>query len=204
KPFSLEVEGPQDPVLAGTTVQLLCTVEGAKPAAKVTWYNQSKVVEPQPKSYSELTNDGTFKTVSVLEIIVSHFDHQGTFYCKGTNPVLEKNREVPLLKSVDLQILYQPITMVQPTEGLVINETDEAQLFCSFKANPSNLTDVIWYKDGVELVGDENQTFEFSVSGVPTLTIRNVSRNDQGHYSCSLTNSIGVGNASNTVEMNIL
>ncbi|XP_076371726.1 B-cell receptor CD22-like isoform X2 [Tachypleus tridentatus] len=204
KPFSLEIEGPSAPVVAGATVKLLCTIEGAKPAAKVTWYNQSKIVEFQPESYSEFTSDGTFKTVSVLEIIVSHFDHQGTFNCKGTNPVLEKKGEVPLLKSIDLQILYLPIVMVQPIGRLTINETSEARLFCSFKANPSNLSEVTWYKDGVEVVADREQTFEFSASGVPTLSIRNVSRNARGTYSCSLRNIIGLGNARNVVEMNIL
>ncbi|XP_022258440.1 B-cell receptor CD22-like [Limulus polyphemus] len=204
KPSSLEIEGPPGPVVAGDTVLLTCTIEGAKPSGKATWYNQSKIVEPQPHSSSELMSDGTFKTVSQLEISVSRFDHQGTFYCKGTNPVVQQKGDVPLLKSTDLEILYLPVVVAQPVGGLIVKETKEAKFFCSFDANPSNITGVTWYKDGVELVNGEDQRLEVSGSEVPTLTIRNVSRTNRGLYHCSLRNTIGIGNATNAVDVNVL
>ncbi|XP_022252997.1 hemicentin-1-like isoform X2 [Limulus polyphemus] len=204
KPSSLKIEGPIVPVISGHTVWLTCTVEGANPAANVTWYNHTKEVEPQPQSYSEVMNDGTFKTVSQLEIVASLFDHQGTFYCKGTNPVLHKNGDAALLKSFDLEVLHPPVVEVQPAGGLVVKETNEAKIFCTFKANPSNVTDVTWYKDDVKVSVNENERFKLNDPGVPTLTIRNVSRFDRGFYFCSLRNSIGVGKAVNSVEINIL
>ncbi|XP_076339232.1 hemicentin-1-like isoform X2 [Tachypleus tridentatus] len=204
KPSSLEIEGPSDPVVAGNTVLLTCTIEGAKPAGKATWYNQSKIVEPQPHSRSELMSDGTFKTVSQLEITVSRFDHLGTFYCKGTNPVIQQKGDVPLLKSTDLEVSYLPVVVAQPVGGLIVKETKEATFFCSFDANPSNITSVTWYKDGVELMNNEDQKLEVGGLEVPTLTIRNVSRTMRGLYHCSLRNSIGLGNATNAVDLNVL
>ncbi|XP_076322359.1 hemicentin-1-like isoform X2 [Tachypleus tridentatus] len=204
KPSSLEIEGPTVPVTSGDTVWLTCTVVGAKPAAKVTWYNHTKVVEPQPQSSSELMSDGTLKTVSQLEITVSQFDHQGTFFCEGTNSVMEKKGDASLLKSIDLEVLYSPVVEVQPAGGLIVNETNKAELFCTFKANPSNISDVIWYKDGLELPLEEDERFELNDPGVPTMTIQNVSRNDRGLYSCSLRNIVGLGNSTNSVHINIL
>lgn len=45
RPLSIRVATPRAPVVAGETVALRCTVDGARPAANITWYNRSEVVE---------------------------------------------------------------------------------------------------------------------------------------------------------------
>ncbi|GFU42906.1 uncharacterized protein TNCV_3140681 [Trichonephila clavipes] len=104
-PSSLEVEGPTAPVTAGDFVTLTCTIEGAKPAANATWFNRSDVLNTLPQTEIELAPDGTFTTVSTVEVPVSRHDHQGTYYCKGSNSVLQSKGEAPLLKSLDIQVL---------------------------------------------------------------------------------------------------
>ncbi|GFY69149.1 uncharacterized protein TNIN_359331 [Trichonephila inaurata madagascariensis] len=106
-PSSLEVEGPEAPVTAGDFVMLTCTIEGAKPAANATWFNRSDVLNTLPQTEIELAPDGTFTTVSTVEVPVSRHDHQGTYYCKGSNSVLQSKGEAPLLKSLDIQVLYR-------------------------------------------------------------------------------------------------
>ena len=61
KPLNLRIRGPQQPVVAGEMVSLSCVVEGARPAANITWYNRSEVVNPHPSSTAELMSDGTYR-----------------------------------------------------------------------------------------------------------------------------------------------
>lgn len=90
---------------AGEYVTLICTVEGAKPAANATWFNRSDVLNIMPETQIEMASDGTFTTISTVEVPVSRHDHQGTYYCKGSNSVLQSKGEAPLLKSLDIQVL---------------------------------------------------------------------------------------------------
>lgn len=91
KPLSLEVRGPTTPVVAGEMVSVTCVVclflfslnnrnlkgsfvfvnfsqnnycvqvEGARPAANITWYNRSEVVQSAPTASKDLMSDGTFR-----------------------------------------------------------------------------------------------------------------------------------------------
>lgn len=104
-PSSLEIEGPSSPVTAGEYITLICTVEGAKPAANATWFNRSDVLNITPEIQVDMALDGTFTTISTVEVPISRHDHQGTYYCKGTNSVFQSKGEAPLLKSLDIQVL---------------------------------------------------------------------------------------------------
>lgn len=92
-------------MIAGEYITLICTIEGAKPAANATWFNRSDVLNIMPETQIEMASDGTFTTISTVEVPVSRHDHQGTYYCKGSNSVLQSKGEAPLLKSVDIQVL---------------------------------------------------------------------------------------------------
>jgi hypothetical protein len=61
KPLSLKVRGPTQAVVAGEMVSLTCSVEGARPAANITWYNRSEVVNPHPSASTDLMSDGTYR-----------------------------------------------------------------------------------------------------------------------------------------------
>lgn len=111
-PSSLEVDGPSAPVVAGEYMILICTVEGAKPAANATWFNRSDVLNIIPEVQIDLAADGTFTTVSQVEVPVSRHDHLGTYYCKGTNSVLQSKGEAPLLKSLDIQVLCKKCALL--------------------------------------------------------------------------------------------
>ncbi|GFU70462.1 ig-like domain-containing protein [Trichonephila clavipes] len=105
RPASLNVRGPTTPVVAGEMVSLTCTVEGARPAANITWYNRSEVIGPQPQTTMDLMSDGTYRTASSLVLVASRYDHKGEFFCKGINEVLRKRLEAPLLQATTLEVL---------------------------------------------------------------------------------------------------
>ncbi|XP_076366927.1 hemicentin-2-like isoform X2 [Tachypleus tridentatus] len=204
KPSSMEVEGPTFPVIEGDKLSLNCTIEGAKPAATAIWYNHSEIIQPQPSSQIKPAGDGSFQTISRLEIVVSRYDHKGKFYCKGSNPVVEKERDPPSLKFVEIEVFYPPTVVVEPQEGITVKETENATVFCTFDANPSEVNDVTWYKERVQLSVDDKDRFELKNVTYPTLVIHNVTRSDSGMYSCRLANKIGRGNPSEDVEIIVL
>lgn len=110
RPASLTVRGPTTPVVAGEMVSLTCTVEGARPAANITWYNRSEVIGPQPTPTTDLMSDGTYRTASSLVLVASRYDHKGEFFCKGINEVLRKRLEAPLLQATTLEVLCKSET----------------------------------------------------------------------------------------------
>ena len=61
KPLSLKIRGPVTPVVAGEMASLTCSVEGARPAASIDWFNRSELLDPQPISTEEVASDGTFR-----------------------------------------------------------------------------------------------------------------------------------------------
>ena len=105
KPISLRVRGPTTPVVAGEMVSLTCTVEGARPAATIKWFNRSREVEPQPPASQDLMSDATYRTSSTLVFIASRHDHQGDFCCQGMNEVQKVQLQPPLLHAVTLDVL---------------------------------------------------------------------------------------------------
>lgn len=203
-PSSLEIDGPTAPVTAGEYITLTCTIEGAKPEANATWFNRSDVLNIKPEMRFEEASDGTFTTISTVEIPISRHDHQGTYYCKGSNSVLQSKGEAPLLKSLDIQVLYPPAVVMQPIGGLIVKESENAVIYCTYEANPFNITDVQWFHEDKRLAVPTQGKYESTVQGYPMLTIKNVQRDDRGEYSCSLSNAIGRGNASNYAELNVL
>ncbi|GIY11178.1 ig-like domain-containing protein [Caerostris extrusa] len=97
-----------------------------------------------------------------------------------------------------------PAVVMQPTGGVIVNESDSAIIYCTYEANPYNVSDVLWYHEDDQLAVPTAGKYESSSQGYPTLTVRNVRKDDRGMYSCSLANSVGRGNASNYAEVNVL
>ncbi|KAL1418323.1 hypothetical protein MTO96_005788 [Rhipicephalus appendiculatus] len=200
RPLALRLRGPNHPVVAGEMVSLTCIVEGARPAANITWYNRSELVRPQPPAAEDLMSDGTYRTASTLVFVASLYDHQAEFFCKGTNQVLKNRTEAPLLQAVRLEVLYPPAVRVLPAEGVNVTEWHSCNLTCHYDANPPNATEVAWYKNG-ELLPPRTRGHRLLPKTV--LLIRNATRKDAGVYSCHVKNAFGRGNASNSVYLDV-
>ncbi|GFU10289.1 hemicentin-1-like isoform X2 [Nephila pilipes] len=205
RPASLNVRGPTTPVVAGEMVSLTCTVEGARPAANITWYNRSEVIGPQPMTTMDLMSDGTYRTASSLVLVASRYDHKGEFFCKGINEVLRKRLEAPLLQATTLEVLYPPAVFVTPDGTVTVQETSTVNITCVFDANPPDVTEIVWYKDGSLLQRDTTQRLETTrhpLSAV--LALYNLSRQDSGIYTCHVRNAFGRGNSTTSSILNVL
>lgn len=104
KPLELDMESPSMPTRAGTALHVKCIISGARPAAEAVWYNRTDRMRHQPQPAVEPLGDGTFRTTSTLEVVLSRHDHEGSFTCKGSNPVLQSSGEPPLERTVDLHV----------------------------------------------------------------------------------------------------
>ena len=49
------------PVVDEEMLSLTCSVEGARPAASIKWFNRSELVDPQPLAVEEAASDGTLR-----------------------------------------------------------------------------------------------------------------------------------------------
>lgn len=90
---------------------------------------------------------------------------------------------------------------IDPGGQIPVNETGTIKLSCSFDANPPNVSDIIWYKDGNIL--NKNHGKSLILIEDTSLIIRDATRNHTGFYSCSLKNSFGVGNSTNTAYIDV-
>ncbi|XP_022255787.1 hemicentin-1-like [Limulus polyphemus] len=204
RPLGLRVRGRSAPVVEGEMVSITCTVEGARPAANITWYNRSEVVRPQPITSKDLMSDGTYRTTSTLVFIASRHDHRGEFFCKGTNNVIKKRLETPLLEATTLEVLFPPAVEVLPRGYYPVNESDEAVLTCYFNANPPNVTEIVWFKDNRILSQARTERFRLTKNPIPKLDIKSVRREDAGVYSCQVKNAYGRGTSFNFVHLDVL
>lgn len=95
--------------------------------------------------------------------------------------------------------LDPPAVSIQPQGAIAVNETSSVQMWCTFDANPPNVTEIVWYKDGQQLNWNSLTKNKISsatdIRGIPTLTINSINRNDTARYSCHLKNAFGRGNS---------
>lgn len=204
KPLELDMESPSMPTRAGTALHVKCIISGARPAAEAVWYNRTDRMRHQPQPAVEPLGDGTFRTTSTLEVVLSRHDHEGSFTCKGSNPVLQSSGEPPLERTVDLHVQYPPEVKIERSRGGVVKEGGHVVLHCSYTANPRSITLMRWFKDDALLNVEENERLDKSNPGLPTLTIQNLTRRDRGRYGCGLLNEIGWGNSTNVAHLDVL
>ena len=71
--------------MAGSTLRLVCTVAGARPAATLRWYNATPATAPRALASStqlaSLQGDGTYVSLSRLEVELGAWHHGHTLYC---------------------------------------------------------------------------------------------------------------------------
>ncbi|KAL3207312.1 hypothetical protein MRX96_039721, partial [Rhipicephalus microplus] len=97
-----------------------------------------------------------------------------------------------------------PEVKIEQSRVGVVKEGGHVVLHCSYTANPRMILDMRWFKDDAPLRFDQDDRLEPSNPGLPTLTIRQLTRRDRGRYSCGLRNDIGWGNSTNIAHLDIL
>lgn len=77
---------------------------------------------------------------------------------------------------------------------IAINESSTIQFWCTYDANPMNITRIVWFKNNhpIETSDEPSEANKITQSrdekGTPILTIREINRQDTADYSCQVEN----------------
>ncbi|XP_055381652.1 putative uncharacterized protein DDB_G0282133 isoform X8 [Condylostylus longicornis] len=210
RPTGIQLEGVGHHTTQGTLTTLSCKVAGARPSANISWTNGTEIIDPNENGdgvdirlYHQLQKDGTYDTESQLIFTASRFENDITFGCHATNIVIKRNNEKPIHAEIPLEVLYPPVVEVLE-DDITVNEHKKTTLTCEFIANPASLTGVRWYKNGEPIKINKSGHYEGGSPDHVPLTILNAHRDDRGNYTCELTNSIGSGNSTVQIQLDVL
>lgn len=100
-----------------------------------------------------------------------------------------------------------PIVAIEPDGVIPVNETSSIQLWCTFDANPTNISEAIWFKDGQAIDFDRWSAEKLWTSkderGTPILTVNDIDRNDSAEYRCRVRNHLGVADSLTSAKLEV-
>uniref|UniRef100_A0A4W4GX07 Neuronal cell adhesion molecule n=1 Tax=Electrophorus electricus TaxID=8005 RepID=A0A4W4GX07_ELEEL len=146
-------------------------VSFGSPIPRVTWFKDSRS--------SILVGDPyVFHDNGTLEIPVARVVHSGKYTCVARNSLGISENHVYLEVKEPTRIVKQP-------EYMVVQRNSDVVFVCKVKHDPSLIPTMIWLKDNGELPDDER----FIVDS-ESLTIREVTENDEGTYTCIMNTTL--------------
>lgn len=96
---------------------------------------------------------------------------------------------------------------IEPDGLIPVNESSSVQLWCTFDANPSNITEIVWYKDRTPINFAQWSTDKLWTSndshGTPILTVNEIDRNDSAEYSCRVRNAFGASTSITSAKLEV-
>ncbi|KAL7033530.1 hypothetical protein ACKWTF_007630 [Chironomus riparius] len=206
RPTKIHLSGVKSHVVEGSKVLLQCQVEGARPAANISWYNSSKLIDELNELTTISTNahpksDGTYETVSQMIFTATRFENNALIRCEADNVVMRNEMDKPLHDTIPLEVLYPPLVVVKP-DNFTVNETGEFLLFCEYDANPVSLQSVRWLQNHTVLNLNQSR-FDGGNPELTALLVRNATREDSGTYVCELSNQVGTGMSERGVVVDV-
>ena len=99
---------------------------------------------------------------------------------------------------------------MDPEGKIPVNESGSLRISCIFDANPPNVSDIVWYKNGRPMnIYTSQRSSSSMMSNIvlnkesTTLIMDGITRNDSGYFSCHLKNAYGEGNATNQAFVDV-
>ncbi|CAI5635873.1 unnamed protein product [Oreochromis niloticus] len=163
-------------VITNSPALLHCASFGS-PIPTITWFKDSQISIRNTDPYV-IHENGT------LEINVAQPLNSGKYTCIATNNLGIKENHVFLEVKEPTRILKQP-------EYKVVQRGMSAVFECKVKHDPSLIPTMTWLKDRGELPDDER--FEVDAD---SLTIRDVTDDDKGTYTCIMNTTLDQDSAS--------
>ncbi|CAH2061672.1 unnamed protein product, partial [Iphiclides podalirius] len=204
-PNKISISGVGEHATQGTLLTLMCEVSGARPAARIEWYNgtQKLVIDDNNIQQKEIEmSDSTFVTKSNLTFEATRFENGRKFLCEAINDVMIEAKEHPIHATRELEVWYPPLVHLEP-KNIKVVEGAKILLKCEYESNPSSLNEVIWYRDG-ERLNVNNSRYQGGTTDQHALIIVKARGEDMGNYSCLLANTVGNGTTNETIDVNIL
>ncbi|XP_055047393.2 neuronal cell adhesion molecule a isoform X12 [Misgurnus anguillicaudatus] len=167
-------------VITNSRALLDCAAFGS-PLPKITWFKDGQSIL-----------DGDLYIIhknGTLEINVAQQLNGGKYTCIATNNLGNKENYVHLEVKEPTRILKLPEYNVVQRNGIAVFE-------CKVKHDPTLITSMIWLKDDGELPDDPR--FEL---GSDSLTIKEVTEDDEGTYTCIRNTTLDQDSASATLTV---
>ncbi|KFM73375.1 Hemicentin-2, partial [Stegodyphus mimosarum] len=184
KPGEPRITPPKPIARERETISLTCSSEGGSPDPTIRWYRDGVLLQGKVQKGGSRERP----TSSVLDVTPRIEDDDSVYRCVVWNRALADN--VKLDTSVSLRVHYSPRITVGPSNPLNVLENTDAHLICNVIASPP-VRSVRWVKNGNLLSNTFNHT------------IRSVTPDDSGIYSCIADNGIGDSTQAN-LELSIL
>ncbi|CAK1595229.1 unnamed protein product [Parnassius mnemosyne] len=198
-PNKISITGVGEHATQGTLLTLMCAVSGARPAARIEWYNGTQKLIAEDNN---IQSDSTFETTSNLTFKATRFENGRKFRCEAINDVMIETKEHPIHATRELEVWYPPLVHLEP-KNITVVEGAKILLKCEYESNPSSLNEVIWYRDGKKLNVNSSH-YEGGTTDQHALIIVNARGEDMGNYTCLLSNIVGNGTTNETIDVNIL
>ena len=172
----------------GETVHVTCVASGAKPAAKIYWNSEPKLI---PNETQEEVKDvgHTYKTVNTLTFKAGR-NKLTSVSCWASNKVTNGTH---LKEAAAINIYYSPEILPVALEVHKILQGDTMRLECRYEASPVLGTRITWYRDG-DRIDFKTDAGKFDIShreDGSLIEIKAVDRSVEGRFSCSAKNSVG-------------
>ncbi|XP_061617392.1 neuronal cell adhesion molecule a isoform X4 [Phyllopteryx taeniolatus] len=168
-------------VITNSLALLHCATFGS-PIPTITWFKDSQISIKSEDPYV-IHENGT------LEINVAQSQNSGKYTCIATNNLGVKENHVFLEVKEPTRILKQP-------EYKVVQRGTSAVFECKVKHDPSLIPTMTWLKNSGELPDDER--FEVDAD---SLTIKDVTDEDAGTYTCIMNTTLDRDSARATLTV---
>ncbi|XP_073802217.1 neuronal cell adhesion molecule a isoform X38 [Danio rerio] len=167
-------------VISNSRALLDCASFGS-PLPKITWFKDSQSI--LNSDLYHIHKNGT------LEINVAQPQNSGKYTCIASNNLGNKENHVHLQVKEPTRIIRQP-------EYKEVQRNSIAVFECKVKHDPTLIPSMIWLKDNGELPDDPR----FEV-GSDSLTIHDVTEDDEGTYTCIRNTTLDQDSASATLTV---
>ncbi|XP_045130450.1 nephrin-like isoform X1 [Portunus trituberculatus] len=180
--LSVEVTGPEQPLMAGREYRVVCEVRGSRPPPTIIWYlNNTRLLTATDAT----SGDGNITTSSLV------FTPQPEHDDAMLRCLAETHADLSALEdTVNLTVHYLPTATARfgsSLDATNIKEGDDVYFECSVHANPPVLH-VTWRHNNVAL----HHEIEVGVIiSNMSLVLQGVRREQAGRYSCHAHNEVG-------------
>uniref|UniRef100_A0A646QD31 Hemicentin-1 n=1 Tax=Hemiscolopendra marginata TaxID=943146 RepID=A0A646QD31_9MYRI len=153
QPLTIDIIGPEDPILEDSEVTLVCEVTGARPKADITWFSGDTEEEASSKPEIILEENGfTVTTRSTYTFKVDHHKNGLKIRCRASNKVTVAKGEESLVDTYELNVYYAPrvkvVSRLANESGEVdVKDSGSMEMFCLYDANPMKPVNVSWFRN---------------------------------------------------------
>ncbi|XP_015924964.1 nephrin [Parasteatoda tepidariorum] len=188
RPLYVHITTTPKPLKARTDLRLDCETSGSRPAAKLSWWIDNKIIQNNRQSFFVNRNI----TYSSFHLTINSEDNGKTVLCKAENPALPHS---VIHDAWTLNVLFPPQVTLQVGANIkysTIKEGNDVYLECVTKSNPG-IRELTWFFNGVPFYGNASTGILISNQ---SLVLQKVRKDNRGRYKCSAANTEGKGESS--------